>query len=277
MSTSQSEKLITLCNTYTSYLQSNGIEMKAELCDALKDCGLFHHYNALKMYFDEGSDTSIELGLFGGVTCHISKIPPSEVETGDLWLDPFELALMIRTTNPLGFGQGVVGWLSIHPVYFWQYTAFQRLVKYAVRDDSFLQVNDLLTSRPFGIEKSDYATDIYNEEARAYSSWHGKWLASSIRIKAFIQSWEHSSPPLLSDTGVNYWGEMGMDESTRLVYGFNEEKSLIKGQVSEWVRDDTIGLVTSIVDQVGLFDSSQLPRDAGECLTLLNCSNKLES
>ncbi|MCO7200688.1 formylglycine-generating enzyme family protein [Pseudoalteromonas sp. OANN1] len=276
MVSSKAEHLIKLCDTYCSYLESNGLKMKRELCDALNAYGMVHHQKALKAYFEAGTNISLEVDLLGGGVCYVSEIPPSSAEAGELWFDPYELVFMVKTTNPLGFGKGVIGWLSIHPVFYWQYHVFQRLVKYTVRDDSFLQVDDILTSRPFGIDKSDYATDIYSEEAKAYAKWHGKWLASNIRIEALLQSWNYQSNPEIFDTGIYYWdNSFGGDESERLVFGFSDKNSLNQGQVAEWFRGDNIGIVTAIVDQVGLTNIEHLPKDSGECLTLINCAKKV--
>ncbi len=278
-SNDKANKLINLCDKYKEYLQSGASYTSAlAVSDALGDYGLKLHAAALSMYINGGDGAcSFELPEpWASSTCYLTQSPPGDAKPLDIWFDPFELSFMVRTVNPLGYGKAVIGWVSISPVYYWQYHVFQLLVKFKERDSSFLDVNDLLASRPFGIDKWDYASDVYHEEASAYAFWHGKWVSSSIRGEAIVELLSLEQSGIIFPEGMSYWdASFSGTEDSRSVFRCSKGKSIDNFYTGEWDRSPDIGFITVITDQVGLISTDVLPRESGECLALLNCSRKV--
>jgi len=278
-SDSRAKKLIHLCQKYQEYLQSGAsVNNGIVLSEALNDYGLEMHGAALSLYVRGGDGASgFRLnGSWSSSTCYLTQYPPKDAEPQDIWFDPYELSFMVKTVNPLGYGKAVIGWVSISPVFYWQYNVFQQLVKFRIRDNSFLHVDDLLASRPFGIDKWDYVSDVYHEEAAAYAFWHGKWISSNIRAEALTEQLTVKQLEAIFPEGMNYWdASFSGDEGSRGVFNCTEDKIINKYSINEWSRSDEIGFMTVITDQVGLISSEILPRESGECVTLLNCSRKI--
>lgn len=272
---SKGQKLIHLCTKYQQYLCSSTADTGLELSKALANYELPLHAEALSRYVKGESADSFRLtGPWSSSKCYLTQSPPANAEPMDIWFDPFELSFMVRTINPLGYGKATIGWVSISPVFYWQYHVFQQLVKFNVRDDSFLQVDDLLASRPFGIDKWDYVSDLYHEEAVAYAFWHGKWIASNLRFEAISELLSSEQLDTILPKGMGYWdAAFSGEEGARSVFKY-EEGLIEKYTVDEWSRSSEIGFTTVITDQVGLISSDVLPRESGECLTLKNCSRK---
>lgn len=271
----KAQKLIHLCTKYLEYLNSSA--SGSGLSEALANYGLPLHAEALSLYLKGGEINSFSLtGPWSSSKCYLTKNPPDNAEALDIWFDPYELSFMVRTVNPLGYGKAVIGWVSISPVFYWQYHVFQQLVKFSIRDDSFLQADDLLASRPFGVDKWEYASDVYHEEAVAYAFWHGKWVASNIRFEAIAELLSPEQLKTMLPEGMSYWdAAFSGTEDSRAVFKFGEDGAIDKYVVGEWDRTNEIGFTTVITDQVGLISSEVLPRESGECLTLLNCSRNV--
>jgi hypothetical protein len=145
--------------------------------------GLIAHSSAV-LASTEG-DCWLELNpynLWGDCSCYIGALPPNDAPVGTLWFDIYDLSFMVKISNPAGYGQGVVGWLSISPVLTWQYLAFLNKASTDIHRKMFLNVYDLLSARDFYAKESELLTDIYHEEALCYAAWHGKSLASNIQI-----------------------------------------------------------------------------------------------
>ncbi|MCG8517326.1 MAG: hypothetical protein MI794_04985 [Pseudomonadales bacterium] len=275
----KASKLIALCNKYQEYLSSGAsVSSGLALSRALENYGLLLHAEALSIYLKEGESDKFKLPEpWSSSKCYITQNPPQSVEPLDLWFDPYELSFMVRTTNPPGYGKGVIGWVSISPVYYWQYHVFQQLVKFDIRDDSFLQVSDLLASRPFGIDKWDYASDVYHEEAVTYAYWHGKWIASNIRFDAISKLLTPEQLVAMLPDNMNYWdAAYSGTEDSRGVFNLASDGTVQRYIAGEWDRTSDIGFTTVIVDQVGLISSESITDESsGEILTLLNCSRKI--
>ncbi|MET4028349.1 hypothetical protein ABIE59_003895 [Marinobacter sp. MBR-99] len=270
----RAQKLINLCNKYQEYLGSGASDVSGlELSRALESYGLPLHAEALSLYI-KGEVDGFSLGApWSSSKCYLAKKPPEDVNPLDVWFDPYELSFMVRTVNPLGYGKAVIGWSSISPVFYWQYHVFQRLVRFSIRDDAFLQVDDFLASRSFGVEKWDYASNLYHEEAVAYAFWHGKWIASNIRVEALAELLSQEQLKTMLPEGMSYWdATFSGTEDLRAVFKLEKDGSIGKYLAGEWDRTSEIGLMTVITDQVGMLSSDVLPRESGECLTLLNCS-----
>lgn len=274
----KAQKLIHLCSKYQEYLSSGASDASSlELIQALTSYGLPLHAEALSLCVKgEAIDSFSLTGPWSSSKCYLTKNPPVHAEPLDIWFDPYELNFMVRTVNPQGYGKGVIGWVSISPIFYWQYHVFQQLVKFRIRDDSFLQVDDLLASRSFGVEEWDYASDVYHEEAGTYAFWHGKWLASGICFEAITELLAPEQLKAMLPDGMSYWdADFSGTEDSRGVFKFGEDGTIDKYVSGEWDRTNEIGFTTVITDQVGLISSEVLPRESGEYLTLLNCSRKV--
>ncbi|WP_156902845.1 hypothetical protein [Achromobacter sp. MFA1 R4] len=194
----------------------------------------------------------------------------------DVWFDPFEMTFMARTVNPHGFGKATIGWVSIGPVYYWQFHAFQQLVKYKEKDTYFECKSDLLASRPFGLTESDFATEIYHAEATAYALWHGKWLASSLRADALVQIFSREQSDQVFPADVYFWDTLpGAGEQDRVAFNLMNGSDVRRYSLDEWGRSNKLGLLTSISDEGGIISTEIIPRDAGEYIELLNCSRNV--
>jgi hypothetical protein len=278
---SKAEKLICLCNAYKAYIESGaGKESGLELIDALDGYGLTQHSLALKKFI-LGEFNSFKLSHpWEESICHLSKFPPKEVGHLDIWFDPYEVNFMVRTINPPGYGSAVAGWVSISPVYYWQYHVFQQLIKYEIRDDSFLAVNDLLSSRSFGVEQSDYVSDLYHEEATAYAAWHGKWVSSSIRFESLMHQLSHDQLHSIFAPRLCYWDASfsGTEDSRGVIKCIlsDGDRTVERYYSGEWDKSNTIGCLTVISDRIGLVSENVEALDSGECLRLLNSSRDLK-
>ncbi|MFD2231226.1 hypothetical protein [Alkalimarinus sediminis] len=276
---SKAKKLVHLCSKYQEYLSAGASDTNGlKLSEALEKYGLNLHAEALSLYIGGGDVTGgFRLASpWSSSKCYLTKYPPQDADPLDIWFDPYELSFMVRTVNPLGYGKAVIGWVSISPVFYWQYHVFQQLVKFNIRDDSFLQVDDLLASRPFGVDKWDYASDVYHEEAAAYAFWHGKWVSSNIRSEAITELLSSEQLKTVFPEGMSYWdASFSGAEDSRAIFNCGEDKTINKYSIGEWDRSNEIGFMTVITDQVGLISNEVLPRESGECLTLQNCSRKV--
>ncbi|GGY23486.1 hypothetical protein [Paludibacterium paludis] len=275
----RADALIDLCVKYVDYLSAGGDgESGLALSKALENYGLPLHARALSTYLEMG-DCVGALALpapWAASACYLAKNPPQNAQALDVWFDPFELSFMMRSVNPPGFGRSTIGWISIGPVYYWQYHAFQQLVKYTKRDTYFPCKPDLLASRPFGVDESDYATDIYHAEASAYALWHGKWLTSGLRAEALVGALPEAQLSQVVLRNLYFWdtspGEKEGDCST---FGLMSDFTIGRYSLGEWDRSKSIGFFTAISDQVGLLPDEAVPRDSGEYVELLNCSRKV--
>ena len=271
--------LIELCTRYMEYLSTDGSESSGkDLCCALESYNLPLHAKALLQYLNRGDGLSdfVLPTPWASSSCYLTKYPPQSPQARDIWFDPIELSFMVRTVNPQGFGKAVIGWVSIGPVYYWQYHVFQQLVSYRKKDTYFKSRTDLMASRPFGVKKSDFATEIYYAEAAAYALWHGKWLASSLRADALVQVCSKEQYDQVFPVGMYFWDTLpGESEPDRAAFELSNGSNVCRYSLDEWGRSNSLAFVTSISDQTGVILSEIGPRDTGEYIELLNCSRKV--
>lgn len=271
--------LIDLCVKYTDYLSAgaDGVSGLA-LSIALENYGLPLHAQALSTYLEMGDCTgALELPApWAASECYLAKWPPQNAQPLDVWFDPFELSFMMRSVNPPGFGRATIGWVSIGPVYYWQYHAFQQLVKYSKRDTYFPCRPDFLAARPFGVDESDYATDIYHAEATAYALWHGKWLTSGLRAEALVGTLPEAQLNQVILPNLSFWdASPGAQEGDCSIFGLMSDHAISRCSLGEWDRSKNIAFFTAISDQVGLLADEAIPRNSGEYVELINCSRKI--
>jgi hypothetical protein len=176
---------------YQKYLESNlHHEAGQSLVPILYGHGLAIEAKALAAYLEQGSGTTCYLpgDLWSDRICVISDDPPSSPELGDLWFDPVELNLAVFVPNPMQQSHHVASWNSIHPVYVWQYRTFLKLVQLGKKIEIFGTPIDYLSPARIESQKSlEFITDIYHDEALAYSSWMRKSLCGQSALKASYQ------------------------------------------------------------------------------------------
>lgn len=271
--------LIILCVKYIEYLRANGArESGVALAEALENYNLPLHAKALSTYLDMGDCTgALELPApWAESSCYLAKRPPESTRALDVWFDPFELSFMVRTVNPPGFGKSTIGWVSMGPVYYWQYHAFQQLVRYRKKDTYFKCSSDLLASRPFGVDKADYVTDIYYAEAAAYALWHGKGLTSSLRAEALVEVLSDAQLTQVVPSGLCFWDtNPGEKEGDCAAFELMRNLTVSSYSLDEWDRSTSVGFFTAIYDQIGLLPDEVVPRDSGEYIEISNCSRKI--
>lgn len=271
--------LIDLCAKYVAYLSAGGDgERGLALNIALENYGLPLHAKSLSTYLEMGDCVGVFAlpAPWNASTCYLAKKPPQNAQPLDVWFDPFELSFMIRSVNPPGFGRATIGWISIGPVYYWQYHAFQQLVRFKKRDTYFPCMPDFLASRPFGVDESDYVTDIYHAEASAYALWHGKWLTSSLRAEALVSTLTDVQLNQVILRDLSFWdASPGEKEGDCSTFGLMSDFTIGRYSLNEWDRSKSIGFFTAISDKIGLLSEEVVPRDSGEYIELLNCSRKV--
>lgn len=280
---------MSLINVYLQYLADIKDKDKTKaLAHELKLSGFTASFDALSFFIEsEGWMKVNPYSLWGESACYVGMHPPSEAPAGALWFDPYDVSFMAKTTNPEGYGKGVVGWLSISPALTWQYLAFLKLKKTSVRREMFLDVDDLLEEREFGSKEDQILTDIYHEEAVCYSAWQGKWLASNLQVSAALKSLTALQKKLVLPQGMYLWDSAAdNNESLRRVYGCSNLESrqvdevgsidsVYSSVVSEWARSPSIGLLTFVRDRDGIWPADFYPMEVGECLSLENCSRNI--
>jgi hypothetical protein len=185
-------------SAYQDYL-TNNLEFNAaeKLVAVLEQSGLKAESHALEKYLAQGSGTRYVVNKWGDRSCTVGLDLPSEAEPGELWFDPVELNFSILIPNPVGISHHVKSWVSTHPVYVWQYRAFLSLVEINKKLDNFPVPSDYLrANRTRSQDSLSYVTNIYHDEAVAYSSWMRKSLCGQSNlesIKAYLNQKELSS------------------------------------------------------------------------------------
>ncbi len=171
---------------YQNYLASN-LEIRAteNLIIALEQNGLKAKSHALEMYLAQGSDKKFAVEEWENRSCTASLDLPTKPESGDLWFDPVELNLSILIPSPQGTSHHVKSWVSTHPAFVWQYRAFLSLVEIGKKLDNFTIPTDYLRAGRIKNQDSlSYVTNIYYDEALAYSSWMRKSLCGQSILEA---------------------------------------------------------------------------------------------
>ena len=171
-------------------------------------------------------------------------------------------------------------WISLHPVYVWQFEAFLAVVDWHLIQNYFMKVTDLM--QPVRVQSqrtSAYVTQVYHEEAVAYAHWFGKYLARWFDLrpaKAYLaDDFDRILPP-----GLSVWDEVqyGDSEFTRVAIGA-EDVELDPDEVDdppesmnyeEWAAPAHVSLVTALLTGKGLLDT--LPRKAYEFIELKNAA-----
>jgi hypothetical protein len=275
-----------LGKTFQNYLRS-GLDKGAirEMCRVLDDSGLYNESKALEVYLEA---RNISISRSGELDwdqrkCYSGLYPPQNPSLNDVWFDVVELTPMILIRgegSPLldhGF------WLAMHPVYPWQFRGFWGSAKVRRKLIDVPSAADYLSAeRIEGIDMTKFVTDIYHDEALAYTHWFGKFLSGQEELKHARHFLNENEFSQILPQGMRLWdeSEFPASEFVRLAFGpdtlnkgqedqYNEfmlresgENKILQDRIlfEEWERRDDIGFSTCVPLQLGLIDD--LPRDS---------------
>jgi hypothetical protein len=268
---------LNLETAYQIYLEST-LDAKAAnvLTLALEKNGLELESLALKTYFTEGSGAvCIAKGWSNNRFCTVSLNPPARSNPGDLWFDPVELSLAILIPNPEGLSHHVTSWVSTHPVYVWQYRTFLNFVNLGDKIEVFPNPDDYLTPSRIDNQNSlNYITNIYHDEAVAYSGWMNKGLSGKNELNATKAYLGIEGLKRILPSELKLWEGSDFEEWYRTVIGINNldiDPSFEYGKViaekyeelekkpnrilyQEWDRRSYISMLTIVPVFCGLGD-----------------------
>ena len=280
-----------LQDLYRQYLAS-GLDpaVAGQLADVLERVGLSDVSLALRTYLQRGPGVWYQPtdGLWSGHRRQAGPRLPTDAAPGDLWYDVVELTPMVLLPGPDPTVVGSRRWVSVHPVYVWQFRTFLRLADWRVAGRYFLTVNDLLAPERFNNQRAfDYVTDVYFEEALAYARWLGKFLARQFDLQAARDFLTAPELEELLPPNLRLWDEVEPtgSEFTRAAIGrdtldkdADEESELRESGENvalpdrmlyeEWDHEPNVGFSTMVLAQTGLL--TDLPRMAGQFVELLN-------
>jgi hypothetical protein len=263
---------------YQNYLENAFDSIATEnLVAALEHYDLNLESQALKTYLNQGAGAKYTVDIWNGRLCNISFEPPLNAQPGDLWFDLVELNLAILIPNPVGMSHHVTSWISTHPVKVWQYRTFLNLVEIGEKIDVFPAPLDYLNSIRFqGKDGLFCITDLYQDEALAYSGWMRKNLCGqmeAIAARAYLSSDEFSTifPPILklweSDDFQEWYrtaiGRSNIDKKPSYEYEhiIKENYQELESQpdrmlYEEWDCRSNIGMLTIVPVSTGLSQQS---------------------
>lgn len=208
---------------YQIYLENIlAAEAAKELVVVLEQSGLELESLALKTYLIEGSGAVFIAKCWNNRSCTISLDPPTSAKPGDLWFDPVELNLAILIPNSEGLSHHITSWVSTHPVYVWQYRTFLNLVELGEKIEVFSNPDDYLMSNRIDNQNSlDYVTNIYHDEAIAYSSWMHKGLSGQNELNAMRSYLGVRELKKILPDNLKLWESSDVEEWYRTAVGIN--------------------------------------------------------
>ncbi len=165
-----------LSQAYEHYLLSNfALEAAEKMAEVLYSADLIEEASALRAYVANGPNSTytIQSGPWAGCDCIVSDIDPDFKAQGPLWFDLTELTHAFPLQLKPHYAND--NWLSIHPVYVWQFKAFLHLVRWEEWNAPFPA--DLFNPDRFEtVDETAFVTNIYSDEGNTYAFWLGKFL-----------------------------------------------------------------------------------------------------
>jgi hypothetical protein len=277
---------------YQEYLESNlDTKSSQSLVQTLRNHELEIEAQTLTAYLEQGSGATCRLtgDLWGDRVCIVSNDPPSSPKLGDLWFDPTELTLAVFVPNLQGQPSHMAGWNSTHPVYVWQYRTFLKLVQLGKRIEIFETPDSYLNPARIESQKSlDFITNIYHDEALAYSCWIGKNLCGQGDLRAAKGQLSTDEINGILPASLKLWESGEFMEGYRIAVSLNtldcdpclgyededanEEIEADRILFDEWDRRSYVGLMTKVSLLTGL---SQTPKTSTFYYEILNRAPRL--
>lgn len=277
---------------YRSYLESALTKQTGkEFGQALQQIGLHREGQALEEYFDRSTTNtdSMRGDDWEGRPCFVGAHLPSQAKPGDVWFDIVELTPMVLVVSLDQATTDLYRWVSIHPVYVWQFRTFLHLADVKLVRQYFMKVADLFDSSRFiKMSSMDFVTNVYHEEAVAYAHWFGKYLCGQVELQLAQASLKPEEFLRALPPHIRLWDEAeAQSEFARIAVGQDSlyknpddeldhsesdaNKSLSNHMVyDEWERTVDIGFSTQVAVEVGLLE--QVPRMAYEFIELQNAA-----
>ncbi|HLP88840.1 MAG TPA: hypothetical protein VK184_09670 [Nostocaceae cyanobacterium] len=281
---------------YQEYLESQlDAQIAKHLGQILHNIGLQNEAKLLTAYFDQGIQKidNFQTDIWGQRRCFIGKFLPENAEIGDIWFDIVELTPMILIPSPYSPLIEMREWVSIRPVYTWQFRTFLNLVKWHLIKEYFMNVPDLMDNKRFeSINAMEFITNIYHEEAAAYAHWFGKQLTGQFTLEATREFAEPEQffqilpPNFRLWDGAEYSGSefvrIAVSQETidkdageideELEMRESKQNQILNNRVlfEEWEYKSNIGLGTAIPLQIELI--KEIPRLAYEFIELTNAA-----
>ncbi|WP_419807516.1 hypothetical protein [Sphingomonas sp.] len=260
---------------FSTYL-SSGCDPAAgdALAAALKRAGLGRDARSLAAFARVGRATvDLSPDDWDGARAYAGLTPPHQAVPGDVWFDTVELAAMVLIPSRFTPDASRQQWLATRPVAVWQFRVFLALAQTTRDVTEFRVPADYLTADRFQRAASlDPATDVYQDEALAYSGWFGKVLAGRFDLqsaRAFLAAddfrrmmpgllrlWDGTPPPESEFTRVAvgegelehpYLADLELRER-----GVNYKVGRRHNLFEEWDRDRTIGFSTCVGRRSGV-------------------------
>jgi hypothetical protein len=280
-------------NLYRDFLESKlDPQIAKHLRESCHHLGLHNEEKALEAYFEQGVQKidNFQTDVWGKRRCFIGTDLPEQAELGDFWFDIVELMPMILVPSPYSPLVKMREWVSIHPVYTWQFRTFLSLANWHLIKEYFMNSPDLMDVKRFKFLNSmDYITNTYHEESVAYAHWFGKQLTGQFTLEIAREFTEENQFLQILPHNFRLWdgAEYSSSEFVRIAIGqetidkdpddefelreLGNNKSLPDRMLfEEWEYSPNIGLATAMPLQIELI--KKVPRLAYEFIELTNAA-----
>lgn len=252
---------------FTEYLQSN-LDPRAgiEVGNALQKAELLDEALALRSYLQKGPESVclFHRPPWENRRCTASSEAPSQAQVGDLWLDIVEMNVAVLVPNRPGTHPNGIGWLSTRPVREWQFRTFLKLARLGAGRTMFPVPPDYLRPDRFQGPSAAYVTDLYHDEASAYSAWFGKMLCTQMDLSNAQSFLQPAAFEAILPKDMLLWDSSEDIEELRFAFcqdtlgktpGDEVQKWMRREKLShpdrmvygEWERNSTIGLSTIVL------------------------------
>jgi hypothetical protein len=177
-------------------------------------------------------------------TWHVGFHPPQNPDTHTRWFDLNDLTPYVFVHAPEGWSDDVSGWYALKPVYVWQYRAFASLVKFELNnsEDTYLDLE--LSNRKvdfFNLDRIqnkaelDFVIEVYQDEAKAYCTWFGKFLMGEKMICLEESLGTEALNQAIPDR-FSIWDYSSFDENSGIAFN---KKTIYYTELSDLLQFDT--------------------------------------
>lgn len=235
------------------------------LAGSLADAGLAKEAQALQAHLTNAS--GLTSWRWDGRPCTISASLPPNPNPGDVWFDAVEITPMIMCPHPRRPTELYqASWVALHPVQYWQFRAFLELVKVGHKRTEFPHAPDYMDPARFAQQPPlSFVTNVYHDEALAYTAWFGKSLCGARDLDFARSLVSPAEFQMVLPEGLRLWdaSEYSGSEFVRRAIGLdtidkdeNDEADLLESGENlrlpdrmlfdEWERRADIGFASSV-------------------------------